>query len=323
MLLSHRKLARWYEQLAPLLDAGLSLTDALRAAGGTGPGHEAREAMARAVEQGGSVDDALRVAEHWLPESDRLGLSAAADAGRMPSMLRQLAERHAQLAAAHRKLAIACAYPLFVLHFAILIRPVLGMINWDRGFVWSTSGYVQALAFTLGPLWLILGVLFVLARQHSPALRQIGRRIPLIAGYIRNQALADLAFALGSFISSGVPIGQAWAAAGLISHSPTLRRAAERLAVTIGQGVAPGTQLATWPCFPPEFVALYRTGETTGQVDIQLLRLSAQYQDSANRTLTVATIVYPALLFGAVALMVAYTVLKMYSGYLGSIEKLA
>lgn len=322
MPLSHRRLATWYVQLAQNLDAGVPLAESLRMTRGAAPASSV-EAMAIAIDHGGSSDDALRAGAKLFPLQDQLALSAAADAARMPHTLRALATRHMQIATAQVRVALACLYPLVVLHIGLLLIPVMRMIDWQSGFHWSLPEYLHGLAITVVPLWLVIGVLVVLARRHSPILTAIARLLPALRRYVIFQSLADLTFALGNFVEAGVPIGQAWAAAGLISRASDLKRAANAMAAVVERGQPPGTQLASWPCFPPDFVAQYRTGETTGQLDAALARLTTQYQDSANHALTAATILYPIVVFLLVAGGVVYFVVSVYSGYLNMIMKMS
>ena len=322
MPLSHRCLSAWYIQLAQQLEAGVPLAQALRL-GGVGSSLTMANAMAAAVEHGGSVDDALNAAERWLPLADRFALSAAAEAGRLPRILRALAARHAQLATAQVRFVLACLYPLAVLHLGLILWPALRLIDWEKGLQWSTAAYARGVLAGLLPLWAMIATLIVLARRHSPVLAALARGLPALRGYVKAQALGDLAFALGNFLEAGVPIGRAWAAAGLIARSPALKDAAAALAAAVERGEPPGKHLPTWRCFPPEYIAAYRTGETTGQLDASLARLAAEYQDSANRALTVATILYPVLLFVLVAGAVVAFIVSFYAHYLEAVVKLA
>lgn len=323
MPLSHRVLAAWYIQLAQQLEAGLTLKDALRMPAGGRQANRVARAMAAQIEAGGSADDALRAAGRWLPPADQLTLSAAADVGRMPALLRNLAARHAQLGAAKLRILLACLYPLGVLHLGLVLLPVMRMIDWDKGFEWNTGAYFRMLGVTLLPLWGAIILVAWLARRRSRGLRRVAAALPALHGYLRAQALGDLSFALGNFLEAGVSIGDAWAIAGLVTPSPQLKPAAEAISGAVARGEQPGRRLATWPCFPPDFVAAYCTGETTGQLDVTLLRLSGQYQDVANRSLALATMIYPALMFLVVAGAVATSVFMLYAGYLKMVMKLA
>jgi general secretion pathway protein F/type IV pilus assembly protein PilC len=323
MSLGHRKLAVWYQQLARQLEAGLRFSDALRSSQGTGLPAAGLEAMAQRVDAGGSVEAAFEAARRWLPLADRLVLSAAAEAGRMPSTLKNLAARHAQLGATKLRLALACLYPLAMLHAILLLVPVMRMIDWERGFNWDSIAYARTLAGTLGSLWAALGLLWWMMRRSHPVLALVARIVPFISRYVRAQGLADFAFALGNFLDAGMIISRAWSTAGSIATRPELSRAAQAMQATISRGERPGTQLSRWPCFPPDFVALYRTGESTGQLEQSLFHLASQYQENAHRALTLATFFYPALLFLGAAAAVIYHIITFYSGYLRLIEKLA
>ena len=323
MSLSHRKLSAWYHQLARQLEAGLPLAAALRSSRGTGLPAARLEAMAQKIEAGGSVDAALEAAEGWLPLPDRLVLAAAAEAGRMPLTLNSLSARHARLGAAQLRLMVACLYPLAMLHFILLLLPVMRMVDWDKGFNWDFFAYTRTVAFTVLPLWAAILALVFLARRQNPVLSRVARLLPFVGGYLRAQGLADFAFALGNFLDAGVLIGRAWSIAGSIASLPELKRASVAMEAVIVRGEKPGSQLSNWACFPPDFVALYHTGETTGRLEESLFRLADQYQDRAGRALTLATLFYPALLFFAAAAAVIFHIIKFYSGYLKMIEKLA
>lgn len=323
MPLSHRKLAAWYHQLAQQLEAGLPLVDALRLSTGTGPPAQGLETMARQIEAGGSVDDALCRAAGWLPLADQLALSAAAGAGRMPRTLHALSARHAQIGAAKLRVMLACAYPLGMLHLGLLLLPVIKMIDWEKGFHWDAAAYARGLAWTLLPCWTLGVAVWILVRRGSPFVMRVARMMPALGGYVRAQALADFSFTLGNLLEAGVPIGQAWAAAGSIARPRELQAAAEAMQAVIARGEAPGPKLAALPYFPPDFASLYRTGEATGQLEANLLRLAAQKQDAANRSLTFATILYPALVFFAVAAAVIYHVIAIYAGYLKMLGKMS
>jgi general secretion pathway protein F/type IV pilus assembly protein PilC len=320
---SHRHLSTWYHQLAQQLEAGLPLPAALRSSRGTGAPAAGLEAMAQALEAGGTVDDALRCAEAWLPLADLLALSASAGAGRMPHTLRNLSARHAQIGSAKLRTLFACLYPLLVLHVGLLLLPVVRMIDWEKGFHWNAAAYARGVAMGLVPLWAAIIALAIMARRQSPVLGWIARRLPALGAYVRAQALADLSFTLANLLEAGVPIGQAWALAGLVVRSPELKTAAASMEAVVARGAPPGPQLAAWACFPPAFVALYQTGESTGQLEANLHRLTAQHQDAANRALTIVTLLYPSLMFLAVAGMVVYYVITIYAGYLKMLSDLA
>jgi type II secretory pathway component PulF len=323
MPLSHKKRSVFYRTLAQQLEAGLPLTAALRGCTGSGAPPASLEAMAQTLEQGGSLDDALALSAAWLPEDDAYFFAVAAPTGRLPRVLHALAWRHDQLSAVKTRLILACLYPAALLHLGLILFPLLGMIDWEKGFQWDLPGYLRALGFTLVPLWGVIGgVLFISTRQGG-LLPRLAQGLPVFRGYVRAQALADFAFALGNFLEAGVRIDHAWRAAGSVVRWPALQDAARNLDTVMGQGGQPGPQLHHFGCFPPEFCALYRAGEATGQLEQNLLTLAAQNQDRANRALKLASLLYPGLLLGLTLVFIAWHVVRFYAGYFKMIESLA
>jgi len=323
MSLSHRQLSSWYHQLAQQLEAGLPFIDAVRSARGTGLPSAGVEAIAGTIEAGGTTTDAWNAAERWLPRADRLVLSAAGESGRTPAVLTSLAHRHQQLGAAKRRAVLACIYPLLLLHVGLIVLPLTGMIDWEKGFTWNPAAYARTLAVTLLPLWIVVGVLGILIRRQHPVVTRPARMLPIIGNYFRAQSLADFAFALESFLAAGVRIDRAWTLTGSIVNDPALKRAAAAMHEAMARGERPGPQLAAWPCFPPDFAALYLTGEASGRLEQNLLRLASQQQDRAKRALTLGTLVYPSLGLAAIAGVVVVHVIRFYAGYLKMIEQLA
>ena len=317
--LSHKKIASFYLQLAQQLDAGFTLAAALRSSGGAPLA--GTEAMARWIEAGGSLDHAMTKAEDWLPKSDRPFLSAAALSGRLPLTLRNLAARHTQISATQAGLALACAYPVVILHLALLIFPVMRMIDWGKGLQWSTTGYLGTLAVTILPLWGAAWWIFVLARRESPVLGRVLDLMPGIRGYRKAQALAEFTFTLSNLLDAGVLIAQAWAVAGAAARSAALRQAGLAMHDTIMQGEPPGLHLADHACFPTDYVAFYRAGELSGQLDQNLKTLATQSADRAQTILKITAGVYAGGVFLLVAAMVLYFVFSFYSGYFNMFDK--
>lgn len=314
-MLSHKQLSVWYGQLAQMLEAGMVMGEALRSTAGSASSKDVR-AMAECCERGGSVDDALRIASRWIPGTDLLILSAAADTGRLPRVLRNLAARHAVLNTRMMRIALACLYPLGLLHLSLLLAPLRSMINPQEGFTWDGGAYALRLLTTLGPVWAVSIILFILLRRQSPLLGTMARVLPLFRGASRSQALADFAFALGNFLEAGLRIDHSWQAAGVVSRAPELRAAATTVGAAIERGEAPAAHLEALSCFPPTFVALYANGERTGQLEQSLFQLADRHQDEANHLLKIAMIVYPVVLFAVVVALIVMLVVSVYGGYL-------
>jgi general secretion pathway protein F/type IV pilus assembly protein PilC len=91
----------------------------------------------------------------------------------------------------------------------------------------------------------------------------------------------------------------------------------------IARGEAPGPHIARHACFPPDFVSLYQTGETTAQLEQNLFRLAELNQERANTSLKVVSLLYPGLALVGVIILVGYNLISFYSGYLNMLGDLS
>ncbi len=320
MPLPAEKLAIVYHNLAQLLGAGVTLAQALRSPS-PAPGADCYR-LAELIESGASIAEVIGAAGDWLPQSDRPFILAAAGSGRLPLVLQNLAARHEQIGATRRRVIFACIYPVGVFHFAALIFPFLRMINFEKGIQGGVSNYVAGVLTILVPVWVGAGLLFFLVRRENSLALRLLDLLPAIGGYRKNQALADFAFALGNLLEAGAPIGQAWRDSGRIARSRRILAASQAIEDLIEGGLAPGPNLHKYRVFPADFVARYQTGETSGGLEKALLVVAADYQIRANQRLAAASMLYPGLLFGAVALMVAYVVIGFFMNYIGTLNRI-
>lgn len=318
MPLPPAKLSRFYHQLAQQLGAGLTLAQALRAPSSAPPADAHR--LAALAESGASVSAIIASAGDWLPPADRPFLTAAAHSGRLPRILVNLAERHEQIARTRRRVVLASIYPVGVFHLGVLVFSLFRLIDFAVGLRWSLPVFLGNVFSILLPAWAIVVVLWILIRRGNPLALAFLNRFPAIGGYLRHQALADFAFALGNLLDGGMPIDQAWRTAGGLARSRRIHAAAETIHARIEQGEPPGAHLAQTRAFPPDFIARYQTGETTGGLDHVLLAIAADHQATANQRLAAASVLYPSLLFGAVALMVAWIVIAFALQYFAEIN---
>jgi len=315
---AHKDLANWYAQLGQHLEAGALLSDSLRLCEGmpaTG-----RLAMADSLEAGEPFHTVMATAPKWLPRADRQFMLAGMETGSLPLTLQNLSTRHADIGSQQMKLVLGLAYPIGVLHVAALLLPVARMIDYESGFDWSLSKYLIESATFLIPIWLLIGMILYLARSDSSLLPRLLRLLPILRVYSRAQATADLAYSLGTFIAAGVPVPSAWRLSVNLVNDPHYTKAADKLEATFASGRDPATELEKFSCFPPDFRAFYRTGADSGSLDRQLLTVGRQYQERANRAMTLASLVYPSLVFAAVAGLVVYTTFKVFGGYLQMLD---
>lgn len=196
-----------------------------------------------------------------------------------------------------------------------------GVRRWPTD--WSLSRYLIECAVPLIPLWLIIFAFIYMARNGRRMLQRLLRCLPILRAYSHAQALADLAYSLGTFIAAGVPVPSAWRLSVKLVDDPRYRKAAVKLEPVFAAGQDPSTVLRQIKYFPSDFIAFYRTGAESGQLDSSLLTVGRQYQERANRSMTMAALAYPAFVFAAVAALVILNVFRIFGGYLEILEAFA
>lgn len=318
---SHKDLSNWYAQVGQHLEAGVLLVDALRLCEGLPT--KGRLDMADRLEAGEPFNAVMASAPKWLPRADRQFMVAGMETGSLPLTLQNLSERHAAIGATQMKLLLGLTYPIGVLHIAALVLPIARMIDYENGIQWDLNKYLIEAAAIILPICLILAAVLYLARSDSPLLLRLLRLLPILRTYAQSQALADLAYSIGTFIGAGVPVPSAWRLSVKLVNDARYTKAATQLEPTFAAGEDPSSRLRQFKCFPADFAAFYRTGAESGHLDANLLIAGRQYQERANRAMTFATIVYPSLIFAAIAGVIIYTIFKVFGGYLQIFETLA
>jgi type II secretory pathway component PulF len=245
------------------------------------------------------------------------------ETGRLPQTLRNLSERHERIGATQLKVILGLLYPIGVYHLAALLLPIIRMIDYEQGFQWDASRHLLESVLLIGPLW-ALGILVLgLVKTKHPILPRILRCIPLLRRYSKAQALADFAYALGTFIDAGTPMQTAWAGATRIANDAALTHANHALQTTFMAGQDPATELKSHSVFPPDFVAFYAAGSQSGKLDTMMLKAGQQFQTQANHAMNYAAIVYPSLLFAGVAVFIVFTLFQVYGDYLDVLNNFA
>ncbi|MEX2381425.1 MAG: type II secretion system F family protein [Opitutales bacterium] len=318
MSVSHKTLSNWYLQMAQHLEAGTPLAEALSRT--HGPPAKDRLRLATQIKAGRPVENVLQDAPRWLPRADRPAICAAMESSRLPQTLRNLSDQHAHVGATQLKVVFSLIYPLGVFHFAVLVAPVVGMIDFETGFAWDTDLYLRQTAALIVPVWVAAGLVGFLVKAENPLLPRILRCIPLLCRYSKAQAMANFCYALGTLLDAGVPIRRAWRTSAEIARDPGIARAHRHLDRVLAAGEDPAQHLDGHKCFPPDFVAFYQSGAHTGNLEQNLLHAGGHFQSRANNAMTLAAIVYPTLLFICVAGLIIITIFRVYGGYLDMID---
>ncbi len=310
--------ADFYHQLGQLSGAGLGLIRALEQIKRAPPDRSYRAPVGRVLEQisaGCTLTEALGQCGHWLPAFDLALLQAGEHSGRLDACFRLLANYYTDRARLARQVIGDLAYPVFLLHFAVFILPIVELLK--------PGGVAVYLCQTLGvllPLYAVVALVILAAQsRHGETWRAcfeaVLRPIPVLGRARHYLALARLSAALEALLSAGVTIVEAWELAAAASGSPALRRTVLAWRPQVNGGLTPAEVVSASGQFPELFASQYATGEVSGQLDDTLRRLQSYYQEEGSRKLHAVARWTPRVIYLCVVLVIAYRIVSFYLNY--------
>lgn len=318
MPLSLREKESFYRSLGQLLRNGSTFPKALESLTRTMGGARRRlvTALQRAAD-GNSVSEAFAAQRAQVSELELATLGAVERAGKLEHGCTQLAEHFRALAVAREAVLRKSAYPLFVLHLAILVFALPAALQ-----ARSVDLYVRQTLTALGAVYAVAILLFLLV----PALRDFGASSSLVDRLLRALPLfgkVRRAFAVARFcrtyqmqLDAGVNVMDALEASGRASRSGLIRASVRRTVREVRNGQAPGALLAASGAFPPEVGNAIAHGEETGALDEELQRMAGEHQQEGLARLETLAEWLPRLLMLGITIYVGYGVVRFYMGYL-------
>lgn len=332
--LSVAELSLITRQLATLLDARLTLEQALSALIEQSENETARQVLAgvRAEVLGGhTFAKALGRYTSVFPELYRALVTAGEASGDLGRVMLRLADYTEQRQVLRQKVVLAFVYPVIVTLVALLVvgglliyvvPQVIGVFEQShqtlplltRSLIWVSSTLQQTWAWLL--ILLLAGaVLIHFALRQSMLRYQLHLRLlklPVVGRLVRGINTARMASTLAILAGSGVPLMTSLsAAAGVVNNLP-MRAALEDAAKKVREGVSLSRALAVSGYFPPLLVHLIASGEASGQLDVMLERAAAQQeQEVSNHTAIMTSLLEPLLILtmGGVVLMIVLAIL--------------
>lgn len=172
--------------------------------------------------------------------------------------------------------------------------------------------------FLLGPL--IVGYfLFVRIGLKNPQIKyqvdQFLLGIPMLGPTIRQLAMAKFGRAFGTMYASAVPLKEALLLAADSCGNEYMRYKIYPVAGQLEEGGSIHDAFRNTGVFSPIVLDMLKTGETTGNVEEMLAKVSEFYEDEGRTRSVQFAYAFGVLALLAVGVYVAYTVIQFYSGY--------
>ncbi|RZF29839.1 type II secretion system F family protein [Paraburkholderia sp. UYCP14C] len=216
-------------------------------------------------------------------------------AGALVTVLGRLADDRERAAAQRAKVRAALTYPVVILLLAIAITAAL--------LVWVVPTFKQifdgfgaklpvptqfVLALSAGaarwsvPLFVLLlatssAITFVLRRSASARIRfsRMSLSLPVAGPLLRTLCAARWSRALGTLLSAGTPLADAFDSLTQATGNAFFDRATAGIAVRLRRGERLAAAMRAAHCFPPEVVQPVAVAEESGALDSMLLDVAS------------------------------------------------
>ena len=323
--------------LATLLEAGLSLEQALRALAGfdlAAPARRLVETLTGQLQSGASLSAAL--AQHPAV-FDGLYVSmvrAGEASGALGQVIARLADYLERMAALRANLANALIYPGILLGFSI--ASVMALMTFvipqfvplfegaNQTLPWLTRAVFAASALCQAYWWCLPPGLLLCAWSTDKCLADPARRrrvdgwclrLPWLGALIRQVEVARCAHTLGTALSHGVPILTGIALVRAATGNACMAETLDAVSDSLEQGQSMAAPLKESPLWPALATQLVELGEAGGQLDAMLAKLADIYdrevQAGIKRLLTVLEPLLILGLGGLVAVIIASVLLAV------------
>jgi type IV pilus assembly protein PilC len=330
-----KDLAPFYRQLATLINAGIPLFQSLSALESSTKNPKLKE-IARAgqirVQAGGRFSDAM--AEFpWICSPMQTEIVRAAEQGGMLDIsLRQLADYVENDLAIRRLISRETIYPKIVLFVALMLLGGPGFLGNPMAIVQLVLGGMGKAPYTgmdylrdtLGFGFLCLFPIFAtiigfrLFLFNSVVFRErydmVKTSIPVFGNLVRMFATAKFCRTFAALYRGGFPMGSALQIGGNASGNFVLRRAAHRAAHAANRGEMVGNSLQSSGFFNHLTIDMFRTGETSGSLDLMVDKIAEYYESEGQLKAHQAALILGVVAFLVVAVLIGAQIIGMYGG---------
>jgi len=316
---SVRSLAVFFRQLATMLEAGMTLSQALDSLGrqrGMGRLSGISRKAALHVRGGGRLSEFLGRYPNVFSRV-QLALIAAGEAGgMMDQMIGRIAsylERELEL---RQKFSRTTFYPKLLL-IAILVIPqvpalILGGPDASVRFVRN----IATLALWIAAAYVALRILLAFPPARS-AWDMVKISVPVLGAAVRKLAMSRFSIALSAMYTAGLSVSEAVELSADAAGNTVLARAIRSRCNDLRRGGRLSDVLRGSGVVPHLVVSMVQTGEQTGNLDLTLDKVSEYYESEAATTLEKSGYFLFVLLIVGAGLMVGIIVLGGYQQYLG------
>jgi type IV pilus assembly protein PilC len=329
-------LATWCRMIRHGHGAGLTLVRVfdLQAKNGPLTLRPAAGRIARKLETGETLEDALAAEAPVLPELFVSMAAVGERSGRIPEVMRQLEEYYQLQAQMRREFRSQAAWPVFQFVGAVLVI----------AFVIFIFGFLEASDATAnGPVGFRLigapGAIFFLVVVGSTVggailaykllTNSVAKmasfeawllRVPVVGPFVHAAALSRFCLALRLTLDSSMSIGKALRMSLKATGNNAFLAQADRIVKRVNKGDEVAEAVGMNPIFPAEFLAALHVGEESGQMPEQMGRQAEFYREETARRAKILTRAMAWGVYVLVGIFIIVAIFQMAGVYLKAIN---
>lgn len=327
-------LALLTRQLYTLLEAGMPLTDAIKAVSQQAETKLVRQFLASLhtkVIEGHSFAQALVLSPFKVSEEFVATIKAGEESGHLEQVLSRLADSIELQEKLNKKIKSAMIYPTLMVVMSIAIVFFLMMFvvpkvvsvfdNMSQELPPLTQGLLTVSDFVQAQWGLMLLSLLGVYIVYRLLMRQVNwqrkrdkvlMRIPVVKKFIIYAATARWSRTLGVLLSSGVNITDALRISAEVMTLVPMREQVLQMMEEVREGKKLQVAMKEAGFFPPLLLNLVQTGEGSGQLDEMLLKGASHYeQEVETSATTLVSLIEPImiLVMGGVVLTIVMAIM--------------
>ena len=324
-------------ELADLLEAGMTLGEALGCLANQGEEDSAQRAVCKdltsRIVNGESFSDA--VAHHpktFQPLYANM-IRAGEASGAMVDVLRRLVEHYERSDSMRAKIKGALRYPCFVLGFGVVaviitmkvIIPKFQKVFEQLGgqlpgatralmditdFVNSWKGAVLGIVLALVTVWLVKWVKTPSGRRKVDTWKL---KMPLVKGIVACGAYSTLAYTLKTLLTNGVNVLNALKIAEDTCENAVIGDALHTARKRVTDGTSISGPLAASGVFPRLMTDMLAVGERAGDLSSSLGHIGTRYQKEMDANIKTFTEMLPMVLLFVLAGVIGFIIFAIFS----------
>ncbi len=329
-----RDLTIFYRQFATMVNAGLTLVNALDILSEQVENKllaDDIKVIKSEVEAGSTLADAMAKFPSVFSELYLSMVRAGEVGGVLDEILNKIADLMEKEFALRQKVKSAMAYPSFVAGAAVLMSVFMlafilpqfvGVFKQFGGELPALTQFFVTLTVLFNKYWYLFFMVFAglvaafLAYKRTPNgkfnLDKFKLRAPIIGDINRKTAVSRFTRILGTLIKSGVPILEALQVSSNAIGNLIISSAVLGARTKIKEGQSISGPLAASGVFPPMVTQMIMVGEESGELEEMLVNVAKFYDEEVDRAVEKLTAIIEPLMMAFIALTVGVMIIAMY-----------